>query len=104
MSDREPFRYYFFLHFEWIVLISGLLLMAVMDPLSQSSSLCIINRLGFEFCPGCGLGTSIAYAARGDLTASLYTHPFGLLAIVIILGRVGVIFRRNFNYNQNRKK
>lgn len=103
MYDREPFKYYFFLHFEWIALISGLLLMAMMDPMNQASSLCLIDWLGFEFCPGCGLGTSISFAARGELSASLNAHPLGLLAVVIILGRVGEIFRRNYKYNKKEK-
>jgi len=96
MSGREPFKYYFFLHFEWIVFLTGLLLMILLDPLSQTASICPIDSLGFEFCPGCGLGKSIAFAVRGNLTASLQSHPLGIVAIFIILGRIGSIFRRNY--------
>lgn len=106
MSDGEPFKYYFFLHFEWIVLLSGLLLMAFMDPFTQAASFCPIDRLGFDFCPGCGLGKSVALAARGYLSASLQSHPLGFLAIVVIIGRICSIYRRNYNLikeNNNEK-
>lgn len=103
MSDIEPFKYYFFLHFEWIALISGLLLMAFLNPFSQAPSICPIDRMGFDFCPGCGLGKSIAFAARGNLSASFQSHPLGLLAIVAIVARIGSIFHRNYNFNNQRK-
>lgn len=104
MSGREPFKYYFFLHFEWIALISGLLLMAFLDPFSQAPSICPIDRLGFDFCPGCGLGTSIAYAARGNLTASFHSHPLGLFAILVIMARIGSIFRRNYEFKKQKNE
>lgn len=104
MSDREPFKYYFFLHFEWIALISGLLLGAFLDPFSQASSICPIDRMGFDFCPGCGLGKSVAFAARGHLSASFQSHPLGLFAILVIVARIGSIFRRNYNFNQPKKQ
>lgn len=102
MSGGEPFKYYFFLHFEWIVLLAGLLLMALLDPFGQAASLCPIDRLGFDFCPGCGLGKSVAFAARGDLTASLQSHPLGVLAILVIVARIGSIFRRNYNFTKEK--
>lgn len=103
MSDREPFKYYFFLHFEWIALLSGLLLMIFLDPYSQDPSICPIDRIGFDFCPGCGLGKSIAFAARGNIEASIQSHPLGLMAVIVIIVRVGSIFKRNFNFNKQIK-
>lgn len=103
MSDGEPFRYYFFLHFEWIALLSGLLLMIFMNPSTQAASFCPIDQLGFDFCPGCGLGKSMALAARGYLSASLQSHPLGLLAIAVIIGRIGSIYRRNYNLIKEKK-
>ncbi len=103
MSGREPFKYYFFLHFEWIALLSGLLLMAFLDPFSQAPSLCPIERMGFDFCPGDGLGKSIAFAARGNLSASFHSHPLGIFAVLVILGRVGSIFHRNVKFKNQQK-
>lgn len=102
MSGGEPFKYYFFLHFEWIVLLSGLVLVALLDPFSQSASICPVDRLGFDFCPGCGLGKSVAFAARGNLSASLQSHPLGFFAIVMIITRIGSIFHRNYNLNKGK--
>lgn len=102
MSGREPFKYYFFFHFEWIALLSGLILVAILDPFSQVASICPIDRMGFDFCPGCGLGRSVAFAARGELAASLQSHPLGLFAIVVIIARIGAIFRRNYNINREK--
>ena len=97
-SSINSFNKNFFLHFEWIALLTGLLLMAYMDPFSNSVSYCIVDRLGFDFCPGCGLGKSISHTFRGDLSASLEAHPAGIFAIFIILGRVFSIFHRNHKY------
>lgn len=106
MSGGEPFKYYFFLHFEWMVLLSGLLFVVFLDPFSQSISFCPIDRLGFDFCPGCGLGKSVALAARGHLSASLQSHPMGLIAVFIIITRIGSIFHRNYKLvkEQNNEK
>lgn len=35
-------------------------------------------------CPGCGVTTSVAHAAHGDLVASFVTQPFGLLVAAAI--------------------
>lgn len=103
MLSQKTFKYYFFLHFEWLALASGLLMMALMDPANSSNSLCPLDRLGFEFCPGEGLGRSIAYGFRGNLQASLQSHPAGLAAIAIILGRIFTVFRRNRHLNKTTK-
>ena len=102
MSGGEAFKYYFFFHFEWIALLSGLTFVALLDPFSQSASICMINRLGFDFCPGCGLGKSVAFAVRGNVSASIQSNPLGFLAILIIITRIGSIFRRNYNLNKEK--
>ena len=98
MISKHTFRLYFFLHFEWIFLITGLILMALLDPLSNSVSICPLDLLGFEFCPGKGLGNSIALGFRGQLSASLQSHPAGLFAILMISARIATIFHRNYNF------
>ena len=88
-------RKYFFLHFEWIVLMTGLLLMIFLDPFSQAESICPAKRLNLQFCPGCGLGRSISQLFRGEFVTSIQTHPAGILATMIIPARIGKIFYRN---------
>lgn len=90
----------FFLHYEWILLASGLLLMATLNPATNSGTLCLFHNIGIEFCPGCGLGRSVAYLFRGEFAASLQMHPGGVLAVIIIFSRIGQIFYRNHKYKQ----
>jgi hypothetical protein len=92
----------FFLHFEWFVLAAGLFAMALLNPVSDSASLCVFRAFGFEFCPGCGLGRSVAYVFRGDIIASLQMHPAGIPAVFVIAGRIGSIFKRNRNIHNEK--
>lgn len=102
MNFLGSFKKLFFLHFEWLALATGLILLALMDPLSQAQTLCPIERLGFSYCPGEGLGRSVSHAFRGDLKASFYSHPAGIAAILIITGRIISIFHRNLNINKEK--
>jgi hypothetical protein len=91
----------FFLHFEWVALASALIAAATIVPEAQEPTFCLFNRMGVEFCPGCGLGRSMALAYRGQLMASLQMHPAGLLAIFILLYRIVSIHIRNYNYKHD---
>lgn len=68
--------------------IAGLLVLFVMNPLEQHFTLCPLNNLGFDYCPGCGVGRSIHFAMRFDFTASFAAHPVGILALVVIVYRI----------------
>ncbi|MCC5907625.1 MAG: DUF2752 domain-containing protein [Balneolaceae bacterium] len=94
---RRSNKNLFFLHFEWLVLAAGLLSVAMLNPLVTSESICVIDRVGLGFCPGCGLGRSVAFLFRGDLWSSMQMHPAGIPAVGIILGRIVTIFYRNYN-------
>lgn len=89
---------YYFLHFEWVALTAGLLLMVFLDPFSQAESICPANRLNLDFCPGCGLGRSISLLFRGDVLTSFQTHPAGILAAILIPARIFTIFYRNHKH------
>ncbi|MEX2462709.1 MAG: DUF2752 domain-containing protein [Balneolaceae bacterium] len=104
LSLKATLNEYFFLHFEWVALTTGLLLMALLDPFSDAESLCILSRLGFEYCPGCGLGTSVSHIFRGEFFASIQANPVGLFAVLIIPARVVSIFHRNYNYKKRTNK
>jgi hypothetical protein len=99
MKSTESFRHIFFLHFEWMALTAGLLLMALLDPFAGQASLCLIERAGFSYCPGEGLGRSMALAFRGEFSASFQLHPAGIAAIFILTGRILSIFYRNYKLN-----
>ncbi len=85
----------FNLHFEWLALAVGLFLMAILNPESTASSLCPLDYFDATFCPGEGLGKSIALFFRGNLTSSLLAHPAGIPAVFIISGRIFYILSRN---------
>lgn len=47
-------------------------------------SLCLWSSLGFEFCPGCGLGRSIHSLLHGQWVRAWQFNPLGYLAIPIL--------------------
>lgn len=95
MRTAESFRRYYFLHFEWAVLFFGLVIMALTDPEASGFSLCFLESIGIDFCPGEGFGRSVALFFRGNILASLQMHPLGVAGTVIIMHRIYSIFKRN---------
>ncbi len=83
---------------EAFIWIGGLVLMALMSPSNAHASLCPFSAMGLSFCPGCGLGHSISYLARGDFQASFMAHPLGMFAVTILLWRIVQIFRKPVFY------
>lgn len=82
---------------EPMIWLSALLILGLADLSSETHiSLCPLANLGFDFCPGCGLGHSIGYALKGDLEASFNAHPLGIFAIVILLYRSFSLIRLYF--------
>jgi hypothetical protein len=68
--------------------------MASFDPRAEGlTTLCLLHHLGFEFCPGCGLGHAVAFLARGDVQASLAAHPLGIPVVAGLIARVGTLVR-----------
>lgn len=58
------------------------------DPNRQHASFCLFHNLGIDFCPGCGLGRSLAFLYRGDITHSFLSHPLGIIVFGILLFRI----------------
>lgn len=76
----------------WLV---GLGAMATMDPEGvHVFSLCPLDAVGLSFCPGCGLGHAVAYLARGAVVESMYAHPLGIPAVLLIATHVGRLVRQ----------
>ncbi len=101
MRFGESLNHFFFLHFEWTVLLAGLIVMATLNPALETLSICPVDRLGFLFCPGEGLGRSVALFFRGHLLESFQMHPAGIPGIIIITNRIFSIFKRNFKLKNN---
>lgn len=95
MRPPESFHSYFFLHCEWIMLAGALLAMVLLNPYEISKTLCLFDLAGISFCPGEGLGRSIALMARGEFAESFKMHPLGIPGTAILVHRIYSIFKRN---------
>jgi hypothetical protein len=85
-----------FVGFEESVWICGLFyLIFINAPEISHFTICPIANLGFDFCPGCGLGNSISYLFRGNLEASFNSHPLGIFALLIIIIRIISLIKNN---------
>jgi hypothetical protein len=89
---------------EAFIWIAALLFLAVSDPADHHYTLCPFSNLGFEFCPGCGIGHSIGYLFRGDFIRSFETHPLGIFAIILISYRTFQILGFKFHLPQLNQK
>lgn len=79
---------------EWIVFSTGLILLGIMNPESAGTSFCLFDLVGIDFCPGEGLGHSIAYTFRGDLSSAMNAHFAGPLAVLILSSRIIYLLKR----------
>lgn len=76
-------------HFEWVALSLGLLLMAMMNPYTESGfTLCLFENIGITFCPGDGLGHSIAFLVRGEYASAMEANFMGPAAVLVIISRI----------------
>ncbi|MCH7770008.1 MAG: DUF2752 domain-containing protein [Bacteroidetes bacterium] len=82
--------------FEAAVWISALLYLAfVHHPGETHFTICPIGNLGFDFCPGCGLGNSISYIFNGEYIQSFQSHPLGIFALAVLLFRIIYLIKYN---------
>src|SRR5688572_10139926 len=73
------------LPWEAIIWLSGLVALAIFKPENDAHfTLCPLNNLGFDFCPGSGLGRSISFFFHGEVYQSLKTHPLGIFAVTVL--------------------
>ena len=82
-------------YFEISIFSVGLILMALMDPSTTGASFCLFDQLGISFCPGDGLGHSVAYVFRGQFTNAMEANLLGPLAVVVLSGRIIQLLRIN---------
>lgn len=71
----------------------GLMLMATMNPYVEGVSLCLLEALGFTFCPGEGLGHSIAFLFRGEFSESLEANLMGPVVVIGLSARIFTIWK-----------
>jgi hypothetical protein len=86
-----------FIDREALLWITGLLFLAI-APLEHSHlTICPLKLLGFDHCPGCGLGLSVHYLFSFSFSASVRAHPLGFAALIIILHRIFALQKHRFN-------
>ncbi|MDZ7774001.1 MAG: DUF2752 domain-containing protein [Balneolaceae bacterium] len=99
---ESPWKSFFRRHFEWCALAAGLLLMAAIDPYTaREGGFCLLEWAGMSWCPGEGLGRSVALLMRGDLAASLQMHFMGIPAVSIMGGRISYLVHLNIQHKPN---
>jgi len=85
----------------WIIALVYLL---VINPENSNHfSFCPIKNLGFEFCPGCGLGKGISYFLHFHIKAAFFAHPLSVFATVLIISRIMVLTKNKINFLRSLK-
>lgn len=79
----------------------GLLLLSFLNPHESHFTLCPLANLGFEFCPGCGLGKSISFLFRGNIVDSFRTHPLGVFAVGVLVCRIISLCKQSYHKSIN---
>lgn len=60
----------------------ALMLLFFMDPTKNDVTFCIPRMLGFQYCPGCGIGHAIHHVLHLRFAQSLQEHWLGIPATV----------------------
>ncbi len=96
MSTRlRTILLFIFNNSEAIIWLAALVVLAAVPITDAHFTLCPLKNAGFQYCPGCGLGHSIALIFHGNFTASVQMHPLGFLALGIIGWRIIAVFRNS---------
>jgi hypothetical protein len=99
-------RTLFLKYFELVFWVAAIIALGICNPSSATHyTLCPLKLLGFKWCPGCGLGHSIAFLLHGDIKSSFHAHWFGIPAFFIIVYRVyDLVRQRVFEYKTTGKQ
>ncbi|MGB8193485.1 MAG: DUF2752 domain-containing protein [Chitinophagaceae bacterium] len=84
--------------FAWI---GALILPAFVDPFAETHfSWCFFKNIGISWCPGCGLGKSLALLYRGNFSQSFFAHPLGIFAFLVLLNRIIILLKKNLTHSK----
>lgn len=77
---------------ELIFWVAALTLLGTASPIvhrhAEHFTICPLANMGFNWCPGCGLGRSVIQLLHGNIQKSLQFHWLGIPAVLIIVHRV----------------
>ncbi len=75
-------------NFELIFWVSALIYLFFTNPETTHYTLCPLKNMGFEHCPGCGMGHSLHEIMTLHFKESFAYHPLGIFALVVIISRI----------------
>ncbi len=82
--------------FELLIWVVALVLLWFTNPSDHHFSLCPLASIGVEWCPGCGIGRSIAWLLKGNLNESFQAHWFGIPALILLICRIITLTKNNY--------
>jgi len=94
----------FSLYFELTVWVAALVCLSFAQLNEPHFKLCPVAALGFTWCPGCGLGRSIAAILHGSFSLSFHYHWFGFPALLILIHRIFVLGKKVSYLSWNTKQ
>jgi hypothetical protein len=99
---EKPIKIFMAIGLEGFIWIVSLVYFAFfVNPSQNHFTFCPLANAGFEHCPGCGLGSSIAYLFHGNLIESFSTHILAIPAVMIISHRIFTIINSNLKKVRN---
>ncbi|HKK45489.1 MAG TPA: DUF2752 domain-containing protein [Balneolaceae bacterium] len=99
---KTKIHYWFKNYFEITAFSVGLILLAFMNPhAANGPDLCLFRQVGLPFCPGDGLGHSIAYTFHGEFINAMKANMLGPFSILILSGRIIQLLYKKHYYNLN---
>ena len=75
-------------NFEQSCWFIGLLFLFFLNPTSSDSSICIFKLVGFNFCPGCGIGHSIHYTLHLNFLNAYREHILGIPLTLLLVWQI----------------
>lgn len=81
---------------ELVCWITAILFLAILPPEANHFTLCPFANIGILWCPGCGLGKSVAYLIRGDLQNSFQSHWLGIPVFAVLAKRIVSLIKNTY--------
>lgn len=89
---------------EGIIWICAIVYLALLvNPYETHFTICPLSNLGFDYCPGCGLGNSISLLFSVNIEHSIETHLLGIPALIFLIFRIISIIKFNFTIHHKLK-
>ncbi|WP_317615108.1 DUF2752 domain-containing protein [Parapedobacter composti] len=81
---------------ELVCWITALVALYLTNPHEHHFTVCPLENMGVGWCPGCGIGRSIALLMHGEITASLAMHWLGIPAFLVIIHRIYILLKQTY--------